>query len=75
MLVEIGCGLGRSTQSHTVNKVVGYHGVDRSDINFRRIAGLYKVFDECLCTEDDILEALDVLQSFDEGIHGILAFG
>ena len=76
--IEIGCGLGRDTGTDTIEEVLGDHGVDRANIHLARVllgTCLDKVLDQCLQSEDDILEALDVLQVAYEITHRALALG
>ena len=79
MLVKVGRGLGRSTQAQPVNKVVRYHGVDRTDVYLRRLVGVhrcfYKVLNKCLGHPQHGFEALHAFELLDELFHCALALG
>ena len=76
--MEVGRGLGTGTQAHLVVEVLRDDGVDGPDVNLAGMlpgARLHEVLDEGLQSEDDVLEALHLLQLADEHIDGALALG
>ena len=77
--IEVGGGLGRNAGTHTINEITGEHGVDGANIDLRGMilveTGLNKVLNKGLGYPDDVLEALDILETVDELIHAGLALG
>ena len=72
MWVEVGGGLGTTSQTESVVEVVGDDGVDGADIHQAGMllrTCLHEVLDESLCTEYHILEAFQVLQPMNKLIH------
>ena len=72
MLVEVGRGLSRQTETVAIDEVLGYHGIHRSNVELAgmvHVASLNEVLNECLTGEDEILESLKLLYTVNEGIH------
>ena len=76
--VEVAGSHTTETKTGSVDVVAGHDGIDRTDIE---LAGmllgtcLHKVLNQCLGTEDDILEARYLLDAVHEDIHRALLLG
>ena len=76
--IEVGRALCRQTGTDAIDEVGCDHGVDRTDIHLAGVflgAGLDKILDQRLESEDDILKALDILQVADKVAHATLGLG
>ena len=77
MGVEVGRCLGRGAEAQAVDKVLRNHGVDRTDVDLRRMLGvdtrLNEVFDEGLGNEEYGLETFHALELANEYIHLVFA--
>ena len=76
--IQVCCRLGADTCSQTVDEVLGNHRVHRSYIHLTWMllrTSIHEVLYQCLQTEDDELEALDILDVCDEAIHRALTLG
>ncbi len=73
---EVGGGLSGESEAVAVDEVAGDDGVDGSDVELRGVAGragLDEVLGQGLHAEEHVLEALELFNLVDEGIHGRLA--